>query len=287
VKDSARIVSGRATDDRGHRHRRLAARIGHPFLVCTKCVMSPIRGVSPLSYRRLGHAEFGVVEALELDPDQVERFLGPVADILTATRRGLAHSMFAIETSGALVGFYVIHPDPRDASCWWLGWFAIDRRQQGHGYGSLAMLAVLSRLEHLGTCRRVRLLVALDNVRARGLYDRAGFRPLSRSTGTGEIVLELALRPAVATDGLEAFILDAVVARAKRVFCHRRLRLSAGPHAAWVIGVERGPPTRARRPIPTPTRPSRPIRRTPGRRPLPRRPHARAMLASHVTTSAA
>jgi len=205
--------------------------------------MYPIRGPSPLSYRQLSRAEFNLVDALELDPDQVERFLGPVADIVTATRRGLAHAMVALEASGIVVGFYVVHPDPRDSSCWWLGWLAIDRRAQGRGYGGLAMLAVLRHLKHVGTCRRVRLLVASDNVPARRLYERAGFRSAGRLTSTDELILELAFRLTAERNGLEAFILDAVVARASRVFRHRRLRLTAGPHAAWVIGVERGPPT--------------------------------------------
>jgi hypothetical protein len=37
----------------------------------------------------------------------------------------------------------------------------------------------------------------------------------------------------------------AAAARARRVFRHRRLRLTVGPHPAWVIGVERGPPALA------------------------------------------
>ncbi len=204
--------------------------------------MSFIRGPSPLTFRRLGRAELDAVAALEFDPDQVTRFLGPVADIQAAVQRGPAHSMIAIEALGALVGFYVIYPDPRDGTCWWLGWLALDLRQQGRGYGSLAMLAVLQRLRRLAECRRIRLLVAPENSRARGLYDRAGFRCVGRLASTGELVLELAVRSVTDAGLREAFVLAIIAAGARQVFRHRRLRLAAGPHAAWVIGVERGPP---------------------------------------------
>jgi RimJ/RimL family protein N-acetyltransferase len=204
--------------------------------------MLPIRGETPLSYRRIPRADIGVVGTLELDPDQVERFLGPVADIQAAVRRGPAHAMVAIEAADMLVGFYVVHPDPRDGACWWLGWFAIDRRQQGRGYGSQAMSAAVDRMRHIAGCRRIRLLVAPDNVRARLLYSRAGFCPIGRLASTGELVLELTVWSIVGADERDAFVFAIVAAGARRVFRHRRLRATVGPHAAWVIGVERGPP---------------------------------------------
>jgi len=58
-----------------------------------------------------------VVASLELDPDHVERFLGPLEDIATAVRKGLAHAVFTIRTDERVIGFYVLHPDLRDAAC--------------------------------------------------------------------------------------------------------------------------------------------------------------------------
>jgi RimJ/RimL family protein N-acetyltransferase len=204
--------------------------------------MLPTLGEIPLSYRRIRRADIGVVGTLELDPDQIERFLGPLTDIQEAVLRGPAHAMVAIEAADILVGFYVVHPDPRDGACWWLGWFAIDRRQQGRGYGSQAMSAALDRMRHIAGCRRIRLLVAPDNTHARLLYDRAGFCPVGRLASTGELVLELTLWSIVGADGRDAFVFAIVAAGVRRVFRHRRLRATVGPHAAWVIGVERGPP---------------------------------------------
>ena len=204
--------------------------------------MLSTRGFVPLSYRRLKRTEFGALGTIEFDSDQLERFLGPIPDILEAVQRGLAHSVIAIEAEGALAGFFVVHPELRDASCWWLGWLALDTRQQGRGFGRLAMHEVVERLRRIDGCRRVRLLVAPDNLRARVLYEGIGFHTIGSWPSTGELVLELVLPLAVDAGRLDAFNLVAVAARARRVFRHRRLRMTVGPHAAWVIGVERGPP---------------------------------------------
>ena len=148
--------------------------------------------------------------------------------------------------SGSVVGFYVIHPELRDPSCWWLGWLAMDRRNQGCGYGRLALGDAIQRMRRIPSCRRIRLLVAPDNRPARRLYEHAGFEQVGLWASTGELILEFSLPDPANVEGNEAFVLQAVAARARRVFRHRRLRLTAGPHAAWVIGVERGPPPRRR-----------------------------------------
>ena len=204
--------------------------------------MSSPRGDALLRYRRLDRAEFGVLSSLDLDPDQVERYLGPLADILGAVQRGPAHSVIAIEVGSTLAGFFIVHPELRDASCWWLGWLALDRNQQGRGYGRAALMAVLERLRRIAGCRRVRLLVAPDNACARRLYEQSGFREAGVWAATRELILELDLPETVDAGRLDAFNLAAIAARARRVFRHRRLRLTVGPHAAWVIGGERGPP---------------------------------------------
>lgn len=198
-----------------------------------------------LRFRRVGRADLGVLAALQLDPEQVRCFLGPLADIEAAIRRGPAHLTVAIETAETCAGFYVIHPDIRDRSCWWLGWLALDVRQQGRGHGALAVAHALGAFRLISFCRRVRLLVASENLRARRLYERAGFRPVGNFPATGEIILERAIPGTADAEGQGAFALADVAAGARRVFRHRRLRFRAGPHAAWVIGVERGPPSLA------------------------------------------
>ena len=178
--------------------------------------------------------------SIALDPEQVERFLGPLPDILAAVRSGPAHAMFAIEAGPGLVGFYVLHPDRRDAACWWLGWLALDRGAQGHGYGRAALAHAMASLRRVAGCRRVRLLVAPDNALALRLYARAAFRRVGVH-GSGELVLEAPL-PGAPAGALLAVAIRVLLTAGHA--CHEgRLRSSAGPYAARMIGVQRGPPS--------------------------------------------
>jgi RimJ/RimL family protein N-acetyltransferase len=202
--------------------------------------MFSTRGSSPLSYHRIGHADIGVISDLVLEPEQVEHFLGSIEEIQSTVRCGPAHTMTGVDADGSLVGFYVLHPDRRDNACWWLGWFALDRRYQGRGYGRMAMMRIMDNLRRIVGCRRVRLLVSPANVHATRLYAQAGFHQVGVHT-SGELILEVLLsRFAVIEDIIALLRASSVSKRARRT---GRLRLSPGPHAAQVIGVERGPPS--------------------------------------------
>ena len=150
--------------------------------------MTVSRAGAALSFRKLGLAEFDGLRNLEFE--DAERFLEPLPVILDLVRRGMAHALVGIEAAGGLVGFYVVHPDARDRSCWWLGWLAVDRRWQGAGLGRAGLAAALARLRAVPGCRRVRLLVAPENGVAWRLYERAGFGTVGVWASTGELVLE-------------------------------------------------------------------------------------------------
>lgn len=200
--------------------------------------MSPPRGSEPLRFGRIGRAEIGLIAHLELEPTQSERFLGPLDDIAAAVRGGPVHLVMGISAGGCTVGFYVLHPDRRDAACWWLGWFALDRRHQGRGYGRDAMAHIVGTLRRIDRCRRVRLLVDGSNAPALRLYLGAGFRPVGTHR-TGELVLEAGL------DRLDRAVTapaPAASTQPKRVRRKHRVRRPHGPHAAFCIGFERGPP---------------------------------------------
>ena len=205
--------------------------------------MSSPWGSSPLAYHRIGRADLGVVSSMDLDPDQVERFLGPIKDILAAVNRGIAHSLVALVAASEIVGFYVVHPDRRDGACWWLGWLAIGRRRQGLGYGRAALASAMRRLAAVEGCRRVRLLVAPDNDRARAMYGQAGFETVGVHS-TGELILECELPGRVPTSVMARTINLLVSARVRTT--SRRLRSVVGPYAARAIGVVRGPPSSRR-----------------------------------------
>jgi diamine N-acetyltransferase len=196
------------------------------------------RGLAPLRYHRIGHAEIGVISSLQLEPEQVEHYLGPIEQIQAAVRRGPSHTMTGVEADGVLVGFYVMHPDRRDNACWWLGWLALDRRHQGRGYGRLAMAQVMLNARHIAVCRRVRLLVDPVNSCALHLYTQAGFRQVGVHD-SGELILEVVLSSdAIPGDDVAPVRALSVSERARRT---GRFRLSPGPRAGPAPGVGRGP----------------------------------------------
>jgi diamine N-acetyltransferase len=199
--------------------------------------MPRLQGNLPLSYHQIGRDDFCNIFGLAFDPVQVDRYLDPIEDIVAAVAEGAAHAMFGIETDEGLIGFYVVHPDRRDNACWWLGWFALDCRQQGRGYGRSAMKHIMASLCRIAVCRRVRLVVSSDNTHAMRLYVQAGFRIIG-ARSIGELILEATL-PETFPVSVACAALVRLPAKPGHV---GRLRSSAGPHAARMIGVERGPP---------------------------------------------
>ncbi len=132
------------------------------------------------------------------------------------------------------------HPDRRDASCWWLGWFAVAQSRQGRDYGRVALAHVIQRLRRVDGCRRIRLYVAAGNGAARRLYGSAGFSECATDDAgwhTLEYTLPRQLPSAIAVRGFAVH-----AAAAKRYRRRMRLRSSVGPFAARSIGTVRGLP---------------------------------------------
>jgi GNAT superfamily N-acetyltransferase len=199
--------------------------------------MSSFRGLEPLRFRKIGHAELGVLNELQLEP--VERFLEPLPDIVRVVQRGAAHTLVGIEAAGTLAGFYVVHPDRRDRACWWLGWLAIDVRWQGAGLGRAAMAAAMARLARIAGCRRIRLLVAHDNAPALRLYNRAGFQVTGTWPATGEFVMEYCPAGSRSSEGPVDRVLNAYsLVQAMWLRLWRR----GVPPAARMSGEFHGPP---------------------------------------------
>ena len=200
--------------------------------------MSIIGSAPLLTYQRLSEPDFHLLCHLELV--QAERFLEPLATILGFVRHRPAHLLTAVHDAVGLVGFYVLHPDRRDRSCWWLGWLAVDDRQQGRGIGRLVMAAVMAALRRVAGCRRVRLLVAADNAAALRLYAQAGFRAAGTWPETGELMMEHAPAgpAAVRTDAVTVPALTLILA-----MCLRLWRRGVPP-GARMSGEFHGPPAR-------------------------------------------
>ena len=201
--------------------------------------MSTLRDRGSLRFRLIGKADLGAIYSLQLE--RAERFLEPVADIIAAVARGPAHAMVGIESGGSLAGFFVIHPDRRDRTCWWLGWLAIDIGWQGNGLGRAALTAAMARLRSVAGCRRVRLLVAPDNAPALRLYERAGFRVIGEHPATGEWVMQCS-----DSGGVPAQERLDLVTNAYTMLQAMWLRLwrRGAPPAAKLSGEFHGPPAR-------------------------------------------
>jgi hypothetical protein len=118
--------------------------------------------------------------------------------------------------------------------------FSMDRGVQGRGYGSETMREIMRRLRCIGCCR-ARLLVVPENPAAT-LYERMGFRTVGEDASGGCLVMEVVLRAASWAATVVQAMSGALTAWSRRGRRRMRLRLSPGPHAAMVIGVERGPP---------------------------------------------
>lgn len=221
--------------------------------------MSTVRGPEPLSFRRLPPSGFNQLEQLDLS--HAARFLEPLAAILDVVRARPAHHLSTIQRQGRLAGFYVVHPDRRDAACWWLGWLAIDRAHQGQGLGRAALAAALSGLARLARIRRIRLLVAPGNAPALRLYQAAGFKPVGTWPHTGERVMEWTAPATTRPDAVTIPALTLVLAMLMRLY--RR----GVPPAARMSGEFHGPPD-ARNPADHPGRhrPRCPSGRTPAPR---------------------
>jgi diamine N-acetyltransferase len=206
--------------------------------------MSTIRAAEALDYRPISRAELDAVFRLEYDPVQLHEFLGPLDHIVDEVRRGLAHRMIGIIDRDGLVGFMVVHPDPRDHACWWLGWFAIDRSHQGRGYGRIAMMHAVSLLARIDGCRRIRLLVAHGNAVARHVYDLAGFSEIGRDDEGWHIMEYLVSSSLAAGDPYASHrAAHARAVPAKRARRRFRIRPSTGRNPARTIGTTRAPPT--------------------------------------------
>ncbi len=112
----------------------------------------------------------------------------------TAKENGKVARPFAICRDGEMIGFTMFafdedYDDPDDR--YWLWRFMIDGTEQGKGYGTAALQAVIRYFREHGA-NNIRLSTKDTNAAALSLYRRAGFRDTGEMNGE-EIVLQLDL----------------------------------------------------------------------------------------------
>lgn len=101
---------------------------------------------------------------------------------------------FAIYADGTMVGFTMFAfdekcEDPDDR--YWLWRFMIDEKQQGKGYGTAALQAIIRYFKEHGV-HTIRLSTKETNQAALAMYRKAGFQDTGEMNGE-EIVLQLVI----------------------------------------------------------------------------------------------
>lgn len=89
----------------------------------------------------------------------------------------------AIEHEGVLIGF-TMYGWSEEENFYELCRFMIDRRYQGKGYGKEALDVIVSEMKKEFSCNEIYLSTEPENVRAKHIYEKAGF------VSTGKIVDE-------------------------------------------------------------------------------------------------
>ena len=151
--------------------------------------MSTRGAFSPLQYRSIGRDDLHGFSLAQFQTGDVERFLGPVEHIRHEILDSACHVLTVVEAAGQPLGFFVTHPDRRDASCWWLGYLAVLPAASGQGLGQAMLGLAIRRLAGIPGCATIRLLVHPDNQAATQLYRRFGFAAEGGCLRTGELVL--------------------------------------------------------------------------------------------------
>ena len=105
-----------------------------------------------------------VIEAMDTTTAVTE--LGPSVDAADRT------TLVALDANGGIVGFTIFGPD-RDRHAGYLASLYVSPAASGHGVGSTLLRAAIDAMPGVD----ITLWVFAANVRARRLYERAGFHP--------------------------------------------------------------------------------------------------------------
>ncbi|MCI0574635.1 MAG: GNAT family N-acetyltransferase [Chloroflexi bacterium] len=113
-----------------------------------------------------------------------QRFLAeytPVAAIALAKAYirpgGMLWRPYAIYADDTMIGFIELACFPESRDQYWIYHFFIDHRQQGKGYGKIALQAFIQLVKETHPhCEQVCLAVHPENTRAQHLYTSLGFQ---------------------------------------------------------------------------------------------------------------
>ncbi|MDX0016974.1 GNAT family N-acetyltransferase [Sinorhizobium meliloti] len=126
------------------------------------------------------------VRSLLVSEEQTS-FVASNEDSLDEAEDNPACVPLVIRAQGLPVGFAMYALDEDDGN-YWIYRLMIDARFQGKGYGSTALMEIISMLSQIPDCTCIMLGVKPGNDQAIRIYQRAGFR-LTGDTLDGELVM--------------------------------------------------------------------------------------------------
>jgi diamine N-acetyltransferase len=135
---------------------------------------------------------FDQVINLELEKEQVPNLPSNVFSIAESTLSPLFHPR-VITLNDAVVGFLMYQfgeigdYDEGECTIWR---FMIDRRHQNTGIGKVAMGLVIPEIKAHGLCHLIEIYYDPNNVAAKKLYDRYGFKKVG-FRDDGDVIAEI------------------------------------------------------------------------------------------------
>ncbi len=140
-----------------------------------------------VALRPVDEANRAAVLVVAPRPEQ-GRFVAPVAQYLASCKDEGVWQPFALVVDGEVVGFAMWAID--DDASRWIGGVVVDAAHQGRGIGRGAVESILAMFRDQAGATGAAMTCAPDNLVARGLYERLGFRATGEMDDD-EVVLRL------------------------------------------------------------------------------------------------
>ena len=155
-------------------------------------VPAPVSATMKIELIALTRENWRECARLELAEGQ-DKFVAPNLASIAESRFEPHYEPRAVYADGEMAGFLMYCPeiDTGEQDLYWIFRLMTDRRRQGEGIGTRAVLAALAEISSRGG-RRVKISHVPENTVASRMYQRLGFVPTGQIED-GEIVLALSL----------------------------------------------------------------------------------------------
>ncbi|WP_181150929.1 N-acetyltransferase [Paenibacillus sp. PCH8] len=135
------------------------------------------------------------LDCINLKPreDQLDLVASNADSLIHATKE-LTSRPYGIVVEDRMVGFILFDNEIYNDGYYWILRFMIDKKDQGQGYGKLAIQEVIRMLRERSDCQQIRVSHVPHNVVANALYKRCGFQATGEFEDNGDIILSYQVR---------------------------------------------------------------------------------------------